>query len=91
MVLNAKPSLVAEQAEINRFVNAMTDVRKLMHSSGSLGGPFGDGAPCKYLAMPYARLLLAVAPLRDHDQTQAKTILAELVAEFPDNHLYAVK
>jgi len=40
-----------------------------------------------YLA-PYARLLLAVAALRDHDRTQAYRLLAGLAAEFPQNPLY---
>ena len=42
----------------------------------------------RYL-LPYARLLLAVAALRDHDREQAKTLLAGLAQEFPENHLYA--
>jgi hypothetical protein len=40
-----------------------------------------------YLA-PYARLLLAVAALRDHDQLQARTLLSGLADEFPHNPLY---
>lgn len=40
-----------------------------------------------YLA-PYARLLLAVAALRDHDRNQARTLLSGLVEEFPQNRLY---
>ena len=40
-----------------------------------------------YLA-PYARLLLAVAALRDHDRAQARTLLAGLAEEFPQNRLY---
>ncbi len=40
-----------------------------------------------YLA-PFARLLLAVAALRDNDRTTAKTILADLSREFPANRLY---
>jgi hypothetical protein len=40
----------------------------------------------RYLA-PFARLLLAVA-LRDHDRTTARTLLAGLSREFPDNQLY---
>ena len=40
-----------------------------------------------YLA-PYARLLLAVAALRDHDRSQARTILSGLADEFPRNPLY---
>jgi hypothetical protein len=40
-----------------------------------------------YLA-PYARLLLAVAALRDHDRGQARMILSGLAEEFPRNPLY---
>jgi hypothetical protein len=41
----------------------------------------------RYLA-PFARLLLAVAALRDHDRTTARTLLAGLSREFPANQLY---
>jgi len=41
------------------------------------------------LLRPYARLLLAVAALRDKDLTQARGILQELSREFPRNRLYA--
>jgi hypothetical protein len=41
-----------------------------------------------YLA-PFARLLLAVAALRDKDKPKARQILASLAAEFPGNPLYA--
>jgi hypothetical protein len=41
----------------------------------------------RYLA-PFARLLLAVAALRDHDRTTARTLLADLSREFPANLLY---
>ncbi|HST12123.1 MAG TPA: hypothetical protein VLL05_17240 [Terriglobales bacterium] len=41
----------------------------------------------RYLA-PYARLLLAVAALRDHDRTQARSLLSGLATEFPRNPLY---
>ena len=41
-----------------------------------------------YLA-PFARLLLAVAALRDKDPQTARILLAGLATEFPDNHLYA--
>jgi len=41
-----------------------------------------------YLA-PFARLLLAVAALRDHDTNRARDLLAGLVVEFPGNSLYA--
>ena len=40
-----------------------------------------------YLA-PFARLLLGVAALRDHDVPKAKAILAGLTREFPHNPLY---
>ena len=41
-----------------------------------------------YLA-PFARLLLAVAALRDKDPQTARTLLASLAVEFPGNQLYA--
>jgi hypothetical protein len=41
-----------------------------------------------YLA-PFARLLLAVAALRDHDTNRARDLLAGLAIEFPGNSLYA--
>jgi hypothetical protein len=41
-----------------------------------------------YLA-PFARLLLAVAALRDKDPQTARTLLAGLATEFPNNQLYA--
>jgi hypothetical protein len=40
---------------------------------------------------PYARLLLAVAALRNKDRTQAREILSKLAAEFPRNRLYSVE
>jgi hypothetical protein len=40
-----------------------------------------------YLA-PYARLLLAVAALRDHDRETARRMLSGLAEEFPKNQLY---
>jgi hypothetical protein len=44
----------------------------------------------RYLA-PYARLLLAIAALRDQDKKTAKKILADLSKEFPQNHLYQIE
>jgi hypothetical protein len=41
----------------------------------------------RYLA-PFARLLLAVAALRDNDRTTARALLAGLSREFPNNQLY---
>ena len=40
-----------------------------------------------YLA-PYARLLLAVAALRDHNRMEARRLLSGLADEFPQNPLY---
>jgi hypothetical protein len=37
---------------------------------------------------PYARLLLAVAALRDQDRATARDILSDLARQFPRNHLY---
>jgi hypothetical protein len=37
---------------------------------------------------PYARLLLAVAALRDKNRAQAREILSDLTREFPHNRLY---
>jgi len=44
----------------------------------------------RYLA-PFARLLLVIAYLRDHDTNAAKKILTDLVRDFPRNHLYQVE
>jgi hypothetical protein len=44
----------------------------------------------RYLA-PFARLLLAVAALRDKDQQTARTLLAGLAKEFPGNQLYVAE
>ena len=41
----------------------------------------------RYL-LPYARLLLAVAALRDKDTLTARRMLAWLASEFPNNKLY---
>jgi hypothetical protein len=42
----------------------------------------------RFLA-PFARLLLAVAALRDRDTAKARDILARLAREYPNNPLYA--
>ena len=42
-----------------------------------------------YYLAPFARLLLAVAALRDKDRATARMILAGLSVEFPHNQLYA--
>jgi hypothetical protein len=38
--------------------------------------------------LPYARLLLVVAALRDNNREQARALLEGLAQEFPRNHLY---
>lgn len=38
--------------------------------------------------LPYARLLLAVAALRDNDRNRARDLLSYLAQEFPNNPLY---
>jgi hypothetical protein len=43
------------------------------------------------LLQPYARMLLAVAALRDNDKEHAAQILEGLVREFPHNRLYAAE
>jgi hypothetical protein len=42
-----------------------------------------------YYLAPFARLLLAVAALRDKDKSTARTLLAGLATEFPRNELYS--
>jgi hypothetical protein len=44
-----------------------------------------------YLLQPYARMLLAVAALRDNDRATASRILTGLAQEFPHNRLYAAE
>lgn len=44
----------------------------------------------RYLG-PYARLLLAIAALRDEDRTTAKKLLSDLAKEFPHNRLYQIE
>ncbi|MGA3326702.1 MAG: tetratricopeptide repeat protein [Terriglobia bacterium] len=41
-----------------------------------------------HFLLPFARLLLAVAALRDKNRDQAKELLQNLVQEFPKNQLY---
>jgi hypothetical protein len=38
---------------------------------------------------PYARMLLAVAALRDHDDVKARALLQDLSDQYPQNRLYA--
>lgn len=40
---------------------------------------------------PYARLLMAIAALRDRDNHKAKELLADLAKEFPQNRLYRLE
>jgi hypothetical protein len=41
-----------------------------------------------HFLLPFARLLLAVAALRNKDRNQARTLLQGLAQDFPNNHLY---
>jgi hypothetical protein len=44
-----------------------------------------------YYLEPFAKLLLAVAALRDNQKDKAREILSELHNRFPDNNLYSVE
>jgi hypothetical protein len=44
-----------------------------------------------YYLEPFAKLLLAVAALRDNDPPKARKILTELHERFPDNKLYSLE
>ncbi|MGH7983941.1 MAG: hypothetical protein ACREFF_12460 [Candidatus Udaeobacter sp.] len=44
-----------------------------------------------YYLEPFAKLLLAVAALRDNQKDKAREILSQLHNRFPDNHLYSVE
>jgi hypothetical protein len=44
----------------------------------------------RYLA-PYARVLLAIAALRDDDRSTARKLLSELAHDFPHNRLYYIE
>ena len=44
-----------------------------------------------YYLEPFAKLLLAVAALRDNDTSKARQILTELHERFPHNELYSVE
>ncbi len=48
----------------------------------------GLAAERGHYLLPYARLLLAVAALRDHNQERARELLSGLSREYPHNRLY---
>ena len=69
-------------------------VRWILHLSGAQTDK-GDGltklrltAEKGHYLAPFARLLLAVAALRDHDRGKARDLLSGLAREFPQNPLY---
>jgi hypothetical protein len=69
-------------------------VRWLLHLTGAQTDK-GDGltklrltAEKGHYLAPFARLLLAVAALRDHDRNKARMLLGGLAQEFPQNPLY---
>ena len=41
--------------------------------------------------LPFARLLLAVAALRDHNHQEARELLQNLAEAFPNNRLYSME
>lgn len=69
-------------------------VRWLLHMTGSATDKTQGIEKLRLTAekghylLPYARLLLAVAALRDKDTSQAERILQGLAREFPSNQLY---
>jgi hypothetical protein len=77
-MLSLKPAPVRF---IVRMTGASTDKAKGI-SEVSITAQHGH-----YLA-PFARLMLAVAELRDGNKTEAKAILADLAQKFPQNPLY---
>jgi hypothetical protein len=69
-------------------------VRWILHLTGAQTDK-GDGitklkltAEKGHYLAPFARLLLAVAALRDHDRNKARDLLSGLAQEFPQNPLY---
>jgi hypothetical protein len=78
-MLSLKPAPVRF---IVRMTGAETDKAKGI-SEVSITAQHGH-----YLA-PFARLMLAVATLRDGNKTEAKAILADLAQKYPQNPLYA--
>jgi predicted Zn-dependent protease len=38
---------------------------------------------------PYAKIMLALADLREKNEIEARKLLEELTREFPENHLFA--
>jgi hypothetical protein len=72
-------------------------VRWLLHMTGAQTDHAAGIAKLQITAekghylLPYARLLLAVAALRDGNRDRSREILSGLAREFPNNHLYAVE
>jgi hypothetical protein len=82
---------------VSRYIigSMAAPVRWILH----LGGVSGDkqagiadlritAQKGRYLA-PFARILLAIAYVREHDKPQARALLASLQQEFPNNTLFA--
>ena len=69
-------------------------VRWILHATGSQTDKQSGLEKLRLTAekghylLPYARLLLAVADIRDHQPARAKTRLEWLAGEFPQNKLY---
>lgn len=75
--------------------SAPAPIRWLLHATGSETDKEAGikrlrlTAEKGYYLAPFARLLLAVAALRDKDKKTARSLLAGLATEFPRNQLYS--
>ena len=78
-MLSVKPAPVALAAAVGRRRNRRAVGIQKLKLTAEKG---------HYLA-PFAKLLLAVAALRDHNTWRARTLLEGLVREYPHNPLYA--
>lgn len=85
---------IAEGVENYLLSLKAAPVRWLLHATGAETDKETGLAKLKLTAdkgeylQPYAKLLLAVAALRDKQPAQAKVLLSELAARFPRNALY---
>lgn len=91
---NCYDAYIAEGVENYLLSQKAAPVRWLLHASGAETDKETGIAKLRLTAakgeylQPYAKLLLAVAALRDKQDAQAKALLTELAASFPHNPLY---
>ena len=86
LALGAENYLVSSEPVLVRWIARLSgarDDRERGLQQLKLAGQHG-----RFLK-PFAKLLLAVAALRDHDYGMARMLLAELQQEFPRNPLYS--